>query len=792
VGSTASENFSVTNNGNASSSVTVADTTPFSVTTSVFNLTGGASQSDQATFTPATFGLVSSTLGVTATNLCQPVPTALSLSGTGEAGGISITNSPTPFTVACNSTAPAQIFMITNSGNQSMTWGGVLNSTNSANGTWYSIAPAGATLAAGASSMVMVTPVAMPQYPTDPTNLAQFNDTIVITTNIPGDTAHNVTLSETPLGDILVLNTPSFTFGATPINTPETSPFTITNNANTGSPQASVAIHSTGTDSADFNVAPATESIAAGATSGNVDVTFEAASPGTYTADLMVTSSDVLCAPLPTALTPSAQATEAGPACNSVGGGPCALTFGNVHCGSQAPSAQLFMTNTGTQSYTVTGLTLTNNTYYTVTMVPANGVVAPGGQVTITVVPNAIPATVPAVPASSTYSDTLTIATNANVAQPNFQASLTMSAAGVIISNTLATTNWSFGTVNRGSTGFYNVAIRNAGNEQVSVSLSGLNYPGIFGLQSNPDVDPSPPDLLTIIGTFTPPTGTGSWADNGTLTVTPVAGAVLCQPLPASWTTPTITLTGTASNNPAVSVGPTALSFPAATCGGTAPAAETVTITNNGTASQPYTATFGGGTYYQIVSGASGSVPGSGTAGISVKPVVNLAVGGGAAVGSSQYDDDLIITVAGTQYYVPITLTVNGVVLTMNNPLNDTFNGYTDATGDQGSIQVDYYAETYIDNGQTYNYSYSPQITNSGNITGNVSATFTGFSSTYFSSAPTSASVAGGSNQTFTLTVTSNDIYQNSNWVEGFETFSAPNQCSPPLTVTIAGYYEHN
>ena len=35
---------------------------------------------------------------------------------------------------------------ITNSGNQPMTWSGVLNSTNSVNGTWYSISPGGATL----------------------------------------------------------------------------------------------------------------------------------------------------------------------------------------------------------------------------------------------------------------------------------------------------------------------------------------------------------------------------------------------------------------------------------------------------------------------------------------------------------------------------------------------------------------------------------------------------------------------------------------------------------------------
>ncbi len=782
VGSTATENFSVVNTGNASSSVTVADTTPFSVTTAVFNLSGTSSQSDQAAFAPSTSGLVNSTLAVTATNLCQPLPTALNLSGTGEAGGISITNPPTPFTVACNSTAPAQTFTITNSGNQPMTWGGALSSTNSANGTWYSIVPAGATLPAGGSSMVMVTPVAMPQFPTDPTNLAQFNDTIVVTTDIPGDTAHNVTLSETPLGDVLVLNTASFTFGSTPINTPETAPFTITNNANNGSPQANVTITSQGADSADFTVAPSTESIAAGATTGNVNVTFQAATAATYTGDIAIGSSDVLCAPLPTDLTPAAQATEAGPACNSVGGGPCALVFGNVNCGTQAPSAQLFMTNTGTQSYTVTGLTLANNTFYGVTMVPANGIVAPGGTVTITVAPNAIPGTVPAVPASATYSDTLTIATNANVAQPNFSANLTMGAAGVIVSNSLATTNWAFGTVNLGSTGFYNVAIRNAGNEDVSVTLSGLNYPSIFGLENNPVIDSNPPDLMTITGTFTPPSGAGNWADTGTLTVAPVPGAVLCQPLPASWATPSVTFTGTASNNPVVSVGPTSLPFPAAKCGTTDPAAENVTVSNSGTTTLSYSAVLGTGSFYTIVTGASGMIAGGSNASISVRPTVNLTAGAGAAVGSSPYDDDLVITIAGTQYYVPITMTVNGVVLSLVDPLNETFAGVINANGGTGDWQAGYDAE----DGLGVVSGYYPVVENTGTISAAVTVTFTGFSSTYFTSSPLTSTINPNANQSFTLSVTNSDP-RTFQYVEGFETFTAANSCNGPLTTTVAG-----
>ena len=778
VSSTASENFAVKNTGNATSSVTVADSTPFSVSTPTFNLTGGSSQSDSASFAPATFGSFSSTLSMTGTNLCQPIPAALKLSGTGEAGGIAITNTPTPFAVNCNATAAPQQLTITNSGNQPMTWSGVLSSTNTVNGTWYAISPGGAMLAPGASSTVTVTPVMMPQYPANPTNVAQFNDTIVVTTDIPGDTAHNVGLSETPLGDILSYNTGSFSFGPTPINTPETAPFTITNSANAGSAQASVTIAS---KAPDFTVTPASAAINAGATSGNINVTFQSATPGSYTGDIGITTADVLCQPLPTDLTPSATATEAGPVCNSVGGGPCALSFGLVNCGSTATAAQLFMTNSGNQAYLITGLKLATGTYFTVAMVPASGVVAPGGTVTITVTPQAIPGTVPSVPDNAAYSDSLTITTNANVAQPVFTAPLGMGAQGVIITSALATTTWDFGTVNYGSTGLFDAPIQNAGNEKFSVTLSGT-LTSFFNLQTNPAVDPSPPDVMTVVGTFTPAKDSTTHTDSGVLTVAPVAGAVLCQPLPASWVTPTILFRGTDANNPIISISPTSLPFPAALCGGSNPAGETVTISNNSGTPQAYSAALGAGTYYTITAGGSGSVPANGTAQVTVRPSINLAAGGGAATGSSQYDDTVVITVAGSQYYIPLTETVNGVILSAQNPQNYSFSGYLCQGDPRSNFPVDFYAENYFGS----NYAYSPTIVNNGNITGSVTATFTGCDSTFMASSPASASVNPGSTQTFSLSNPNGP--GGGNWYGSTMTFSSPNSCNAPLAIPVAGY----
>jgi hypothetical protein len=622
--------------------------------------------------------------------------------------------------------------------------------------------------------MVTVAPVAMPQHPVGPTNLAQFNDTIVVTTDIVGDNPHNVALSETPLGDILSFDTTSFTFGPSPINTPETSSFGIVNNANAGTAQATVSIASNAPGSAHFSVSPTSALINAGAESGNIGVTFQASAPGSYTGDIAIATGDVLCAALPSDLTPSAEATEAGPACNSTGSGPCALTFGDVNCGSQATSAQLFMTNSGTQAYTVTGLALTTNTYYTVAMTPASGVVNPGGQVAITVTPKAIPGTVPSVPDSPTYSDTLTITTNANSPQNTFHAALAMGAAGVIIDNNLASTNWSFGTVNYGSTGTYNVAIHNAGNQAVQVSLAGLSYPNIFGLQSNPTVEATEPATFTVTGTFQPPAGNGTWADSGTLTVVPVGGGVLCQPLPASWSSPNVTFTGSASNNPIVTIAGS-LSFPQVTCQGALPTAQTVTIYNNGSSAQAYTAQLSLGTYYTVAP-PSGTIPGSGTAQVTVTPILST-YGAGVNPGSSPYSDSLVITVAGNQFDAPVSLTLNGMVLTMASYNGTAYDYIEDGPGTPCN-------QAFLEDG-----SFS--LLNTGNVAGAVNVTpssnnwsVTSTSGTLQPTAEYSTNIQWNGGQTGT------DICTTGTYEQGTLTFTGSNLCQPLTEPVYGGYYD--
>jgi hypothetical protein len=270
VGQSVSQGFNVVNTGNQPSTVTLAPgpNPPFGVSTATFPL-AGAPQADTATFAPSTFGGATGTLGISGTNLCQPPPTALNLSGAGQSGGIALSTQSLAFSETCGAMAAvAQTFTITNSGNQPMTWSATIGS-----GTWYSFLPAGAMLAAGDQSTVTVTPAPVPS-PTDP-DPGTYADAITITTDIVGDTSHPVALSETPLGDVLTLSTTTLPFGSIPVTT-TSSPlsFTITNNANAGSLSANVSI--AGSDATDFSQSATAATIASSGAAATISVTFDA------------------------------------------------------------------------------------------------------------------------------------------------------------------------------------------------------------------------------------------------------------------------------------------------------------------------------------------------------------------------------------------------------------------------------------------------------------------------------------------------------------------------------------
>ena len=564
-GSTASQSFNVVNSGNMDSSVTLTPkaSPPFGATNLKFTATAGNSVGDTATFAPQTFGGATGSLAMSGTNLCQPLPSSINLTGTGESGGISLSTQSLTFSSPCGgSAAAAQSFTITNSGNQPMTWCAAIQT-----GTWYAVSsgggavPAfckgtslGGTLNAGDIASVTVTPSAIASGG-DP-NTATYADTVTVTTNIVNDTPHSVSLSDTPLGDVLSIDKTSLAFGKWPIGTTSAAmTFNITNAANPGSPPASISLKAT--DPTDFPMSATTVSVPAGGSTGT-NVAFHAPStPASYGSTMTLSTSDFLCksTTLPGPVVASGTATQAGPIIS-----PQTLYFGSgsnnplVNCGAVGATRTVTVQNSGNQDFQITSLKFATGTYYTVkpsAPLPATVSASLANTVTLTITPNAIPQSVATVPSLTTFSDTLTVATNANVPTPNTNVTLNMGAQGAILGNNLATTNWNFGTVTVGSQGTFNVLLNNTGNAPVQASLTGMTEPTIFNMLNNPLVQSgalngsltlqSP--TLTITSYFSPQ-NSGGWADTGTLTIVPTTGNVLCQPLPTSWKTPTIVLQG--------------------------------------------------------------------------------------------------------------------------------------------------------------------------------------------------------------------------------------------------------
>jgi hypothetical protein len=158
----------------------------------------------------------------------------------------------------------------------------------------------------------------------------------------------------------------------------------------------------------------------------------------------------------------------------------------------------------------------------------------------VTITPGAIPASVSDPGDATAFSDTLTLTTDAPLDAAHV-VRLVMQAHGAVITDTPLSTAWTFASVSPGTIGTLTTPITNTGNAGVSVALTGLSQPTIFGLLNNPATVPSTA-TGAIVAQFIPPTASGAWSDVGTLSVSAPDG--LCQPLPSQWTNPRIAMSG--------------------------------------------------------------------------------------------------------------------------------------------------------------------------------------------------------------------------------------------------------
>jgi hypothetical protein len=573
-GETTSASFHVVNSGNVDAQVNLLATNAFSVTSSSpVSILAGHSADGTVAFTapdaagPAV-GALSMTLATQVALCQQSLPGSLALTGTSLNGAIALSAISLSFATACAGTPVGQTFTVTNSGTASMAWTAALEGGNS---SIFQLSSTGATLPAPSdgspepASQVTVTP-------NSPSDATPVTDTIDITpTNIVGDTTvRHITLTQTPLGDVVTVTGPSLGFGSVPIASPAQRSLpihlTVQNNANPNSASAAVSLSVTGGGAQYFTVAPTSVSVAAGG-QADVTVTF---SPGTDTS--IITSgthvdlaaiihwevgAEANCGTASGNLPATGTATRA-----LVAGIPGAIDFGLVNCGAIAAPQQITLTNPGSAPYNMTHVTLDNTSYYTLDYPSPPATVAPGGSVTVTVTPTAIPSTVASVPDHATYDGTLTITTDAVNDNPH-HVSLTMGAQGVIITNELWPTEWDFGTATAGAIRKLYVPIVNAGNAPALASLQDLIIaPGqgsVFRLsnQTNilPGTDAPPltvPVTSNIVAIFQPNDSDLTFTATGNLVISVASDQAFCQPLPAGWnsTTRNIHLQGQSASSP--------------------------------------------------------------------------------------------------------------------------------------------------------------------------------------------------------------------------------------------------
>jgi hypothetical protein len=574
-GETTSAAFHIVNSGNIDAQVNLLATNAFSLTSSspVSILAGHSADGTVAFTAPDAAGPAAGALSMalaTQVALCQQsLPGPLALTGTSLNGAIALSAISLSFSTACGGSPIGQNFTVTNTGTASMAWTAALEGGNSSvfqlSSTGSSL-PAPTTGSPEPATQVTVTP-------SSPSDATPVTDTIDITpTNILGDTTvRHITLTQTPLGDVVTVAGPaSLDFGSVPLAAPAQRSLpihlTVQNNANPNSSSAVVSFSVTGGSAQYFAVDPTSVSVAAG-DQADVTVTF---SPGTDTS--IITSgthidlaaaihwhvgAEANCGSASGDLPATGTATRA-----LVAGIPGAIDFGLVNCGAVADPRQITLTNPGSAPYKMTNVTFDNAGYYAVDYPTLPVTIAPAASATVTLTPKGIPTTVSSVPDHATYDGALVITTDAVNDNPH-SVSLTMGAQGVIITNELWPTEWNFGTANVGAVRKLYVPIVNVGNAPAQASLQslivGAAQGSVFRLANPSTISPGfdAPPLTTpvtsnIVALFQPNDSDLTFTASGKLVISVATDQAFCQPLPAGWNSVTrnIHLQGQSASSP--------------------------------------------------------------------------------------------------------------------------------------------------------------------------------------------------------------------------------------------------
>jgi hypothetical protein len=432
-----------------------------------------------ARFKPTTPTSSSTSALITTTgNVCGVSPSAISMSGKGTNSTASVQPGLLDFgMVGCGTQAGPQSVTLKNTGGSAITWSASLLA-----GTAYTLNPMGGSLAAATSVDIVVTPKPIPSPSAVTANL--YGDTLTITTNAPGDSAHVVDIHETASGAILTTSTGALAFGSVTVGNTGTSPFTVSNAGN-----AAATVSFSMADPA-FSLVPQAQAVGAGGVY-TATVSFTPSSAMSYSDTATMTAPGVaLCAPLPSGITLTGTGTAMP---QPVTVAPMSLDFGRVDCGSTGSPQNITITNNTAATLNWTAA-LTANTSYQIGA--PSGMIAAGAQATLTITPKLIPQHTPTTP--DLFADTLTITTDAP-GDTAHAVSLHMTAQGVILS--FSPTSLSFGTVAIGDSKMLTIGIVNDGNVVAPVTLTEIGSP-TFTSTATLTVGPSSSELANV--TFTP------------------------------------------------------------------------------------------------------------------------------------------------------------------------------------------------------------------------------------------------------------------------------------------------
>ncbi len=196
---------SILNVGSAPAEILVgAPSDPqFAAQTKTLFVLPGSKEDVAMTFSPATWATVNASLPVTVKGpVCGALPT-MPLQGKGTKGVVLTSPGSLDFgLVDCGATAGPKKVTVANQGDAAFDVDAVLGV-----GTSFTVAPTKATVPAGGSIELVVTPSAIPQTSAVTPDL--YGDTLTLTTTALGDFPHVIALHETAHGAILDLTLPS-------------------------------------------------------------------------------------------------------------------------------------------------------------------------------------------------------------------------------------------------------------------------------------------------------------------------------------------------------------------------------------------------------------------------------------------------------------------------------------------------------------------------------------------------------------------------------------------------------